>query len=244
MDETLRKLDVQGKLYSTKESFNYSAYLYRYRYKVVREHIAGPKLLEVGIGYGDFTKWLSRERNFSVVSIDGSLTNINRAKRKCDTGHVTFEHCLFEDFKSNRKFDDILITNTLEHVNDPIGILLHIKKFLKKSGRIHITVPNAMSLHRQLGKEMGMLEYEWSLNEHDIEVGHRRVYTPELLKEHVRYAGLRVTAKDGIILKSLSNSQMNDIVNTYGPQVMEGFFRLGRKYPDLSAELYLCCTHI
>lgn len=241
MSQAFDILDEQGQHYSKPAAFNYSQYLYSYRYKVVREHMQGPDVLEVGVGYGDFSSWLSRE-DFRVVSIDGSRTNLERAREKSVPGRVEFVHCLFEEFGTDERFDDILITNSLEHVDDPVGILEHMKGFLKPSGRIHITVPNAYSVHRQLGVEMGMLEYEWSLNEHDHQVGHQRVYTRELLFEHVKRAGLVVTDCDGIIFKLLSNAQMELLNREYGEQMLEGFYALGRRHPDLSAELYLCCT--
>lgn len=241
MGEAYDILDEQGQHYSKPTAFNYSHYLYSYRYKVVREHMQGPNVLEVGVGYGDFSSWLSEEP-FQITSIDGSQTNLERARSKSNSKRIEFKHCLFEEFETDIRFDDILITNSLEHVDDPIGILEHIKKFLKPEGRIHITVPNADSVHRQLGVEMGMLKYEWSLNEHDHQVGHQRVYTKELLFEHVKRSGLSVSDYDGIIFKLLSNAQMEFLNQEFGRDMLEGLYALGRRHPDLSAELYVCCT--
>ena len=61
MNEAYDILDEQGQHYSKPTAFNYSQYLYSYRYKVVREHMRGPDVLEVGVGYGDFSSWLSEE---------------------------------------------------------------------------------------------------------------------------------------------------------------------------------------
>jgi 2-polyprenyl-3-methyl-5-hydroxy-6-metoxy-1,4-benzoquinol methylase len=240
MSEAFDILDEQGQRYSNPTAFNYSQYLYKYRYKMVREHLRGPQVLEVGVGYGDFSSWLSEEL-FHTLSIDGSQTNLERARSKSKSGRIEFEHCLFEDFTTERSFDDILITNSLEHVADPISILAHMKRFLADKGRVHITVPNAGSVHRQLGVEMGMLEYEWSLNEHDHQVGHQRVYTKELLFEHVRRAGLKVLVYDGIIFKLLSNVQMDALITQQRGELIEGLYALGRRHPDMAAELYLCC---
>jgi hypothetical protein len=101
---------------------------------------------------------------------------------------------------------------------------------------------NAMSAHRQLGVEMGMLECEWNLNEHDHAVGHRRVYTRELLDEHIRRARLTISHADGVMFKLLSNRQTDGLLKAYGEGLMEGLYRLGRRMPDLAAERHLCCT--
>ena len=67
MLDNVKNLERQSLLYSEDNSFNYSAYLYRYRYEVVRENINGPDILKVGIGYGDISKWLSEEKTFNIL---------------------------------------------------------------------------------------------------------------------------------------------------------------------------------
>lgn len=238
----LEDLNQQGVCYSSKAFANDHAYIYGYRYRVVRQRMVGPKVLEVGVGHAAETNWLSEDGNFEIVSIDGSQLVLDRAAQKIfHPERVIFIHTYFEEFDSDIVFDDILITNSLEHVDDPVEILRHIKKFLKPTGRIHITVPNAMSIHRMLGKEMGMLKNEECLTPSDIKVGHQRVYTMDLLKEHVFDAGLRVVVQDGIILKPLSDLQMIVLINTYGKEILEGLFAVGRRLPELAAEIYLCC---
>jgi 2-polyprenyl-3-methyl-5-hydroxy-6-metoxy-1,4-benzoquinol methylase len=242
---SLENLDQQGEDYKKEKSVNYSAYIYSYRFKVVKQRMRGPKVLEVGVGHADITNWLSGDDNFELVSIDGSKTVLEHAFQKISRPErVNFIHTYFEDFNSDVLFDDILITNSLEHVDNPVELLKHIKKFLAPGGRIHITVPNAMSIHRMLGKEMGMLESETSLNVTDIQVGHQRVYTVNHLKEDVLNAGLEVVDQDGIILKTLSNIQMNELIDTCGQKVIDGLFAVGRRLPDLACEIYFCCKVI
>ncbi len=235
----LKELDQQGTCYSSKAFTNERVYIYWYRYQVVRQRMKGPKVLEVGIGNADETNWLSEDGSFEIVSIDGSQSVLDHAAQKVRyPERVTFIHTYFEEFDSDIMFDDILITHSLEHVDDPVRILLNFKKFLKPEGRLHITVPNAKSIHRMLGKEMGLLEHEESLNSCDIEVGHQRVYTIELLRDHVSCAGLYVIDYDGIILKPLSDSQMNILLNN---EIIDGLFAVGHRLPELAAEIYLCC---
>lgn len=237
-----KELDEQGQDYGKERSVNYSAYIYPYRYRLVRQNMHGPKVLEVGVGHADVTNWLSEDGDFEIVSIDGSQLVLDKALEKIShPERVTFVHTYFEEFDSDIMFDDILMTNSLEHVEDPVKVMSYMRKFLKPGGSLHITVPNAMSIHRMLGKEMGMLKHETSLNSHDVKVGHQRVYTPELLKEHAISAGFRVIHQDGIILKTLSNLQINVLMDTYGKELIDGLFAVGRRLPELSAEIYFCC---
>ncbi len=231
-------LEDQGTCYSKEEFTNTRTYLYKYRYKTVRKMMVGPKVLEVGVGNADLTNWMSGDGSFDIVSIDGSKTVLDSAARKIShPERVKFIHTLFEEFDSDIMFDDILVTNSLEHVDYPVGLLQHMVQFLKTSGRLHITVPNAMSIHRMLGKEMGMLERETSLNSYDIEVGHQRVYTIGRLKFDVYLADLIITSQDGIMLKPLSDSYMS----SYNKELMEGLASVGHRLPGLAAEIYFCC---
>ena len=240
-----KDLNQQGTCYGSDSFTNDRTYIYSYRYKIVRQRMTGPKVLEVGIGNADITNWLSKESGFEIVSIDGSQPVLDFASIKIlFPERVTLIYTYFEEFDTDIMFDDILVTNSLEHVDDPVKLLCHMKKFLKPTGKLHITVPNAMSIHRILGKEMNMLESEDSLNSYDIEVGHQRVYNLELLKNHVYQAGFKVVDSDGIILKPLSDSQMNTIINIYGKEIMEGLFAVGRRLPELAAEIYFCCKKI
>ena len=157
---------------------------------------------------------------------------------------VNFIKTYFEDFETDVLFDDILLNNCLEHVDNPVGILLHVKKFLKTKGRIHITVPNAMSLHRILGKEMGLIQNENELNDNDITVGHQRVYDIDKLKKHVVNSGLFVFVSDGVILKPFADLQMKKIIDLYGSDVLDGLFKLGHKFSDNAAEIYFCCMSV
>jgi len=239
---SLEDLNRQGVCYSTESFTNNRTYIYAYRYRIVRQRMHGPKVLEVGVGNADMTDWLSKDGSFEIVSIDGSQPVLDYAIKKVSCpSRVTFVYTYFEEFNSDDMFDDILVTNSLEHVDDPIKLLKHLKKFLRPTGNLHITVPNAMSIHRILGKEMGMLEHEDSLNSDDIEVGHQRVYTIQLLKKHISVAGLKIVDHDGVILKPLSDTQMNVLINSYGAEFAEGLFAVGRRLPELAAEIYFCC---
>ena len=97
-----------------------------------------------------------------------------------------------------------------------------------------INVPNAHSLHRQLGVKMGLLEKVTDLNAQDKKLGHKRVYTPALLSEHIQQSGLVADRIGGIMLKPLSNRQMND----WDEPMLKALFELGDDFPELSSELY------
>jgi 2-polyprenyl-3-methyl-5-hydroxy-6-metoxy-1,4-benzoquinol methylase len=145
---------------------------------------------------------------------------------------------MIENFTIEKRFDNIILSHILEHLNDPIMVLKRIKKLLHPQGRLFIVVPNALSLHRQVGVAMGLLNKVTTLNDADRSVDHKRVYTPTLLKRHCKSAGLLIEKFGGIFLKLLSNDQ---IQTQWSPELIQGCFELGKRYPNLCSEIFVVC---
>ncbi|GAA4465524.1 hypothetical protein GCM10023093_17880 [Nemorincola caseinilytica] len=178
-----------------------------YTYKWVFEQMAGCRtVLEMGYGEGNFTHELV-ERGYTPTVIDGSGQLLAKA-REIHGDKIETVHALFEEYVPAQKFDCLLATHVLEHVDDPVGLLLHMKNWITDNGKIIIIVPNKESLHRQLAVIMGLQPALDTLGARDVLVGHQRVYSLGTLEEDVLKAGLAVKAKAGFFLKTLPNSMM------------------------------------
>jgi len=206
-----------------------------YSYVTIKPFFHGDKCLEMGPADGEMTKFLKDDFKKLVV-VDAAEKYVKSAEKlsKNIEGHVA----LFEEFDPTQKFDIIIMSHVLEHVTDPVAILKRARTWLAPGGRIIAVVPNAGSLHRRLGVRLGMLEKTTQLNEQDIEIGHRRVYTREVLDGDIKTAGLATIAKGGVLLKLLSNAQMLTFEND---KLIDGMFELGRDFPQLCSELYSVC---
>jgi len=168
----------------------------------------GCSILELGYGEGNFTEELVR-RNFIPTVLDGSDVLLSIAKEKFGSNIKTI-HALFEDFVTTEKFDIIIATHVLEHVDDPIALLRHLKTCLKEDGKIIIIVPNRNSLHRRLSVLMEIQPTLDTLSSRDILVGHQRVYDFDTLESHVKIADFDILGKAGFFLKVLPNSMMTE----------------------------------
>jgi 2-polyprenyl-3-methyl-5-hydroxy-6-metoxy-1,4-benzoquinol methylase len=206
--------------------------------EIFRTYFKGNSALELGVGDGEMSQYLAK--NFSDCTIvDGSKTHLEQAKNKLanlDIENVTTAHCLFEEYQPNRKFDAIIMSHILEHLEDPVALLNSAKKWLADNGRIFMCVPNANSLHRHVGVKLKILESPDSLNEQDRTLGHRRVYFPNLFKEHVRSTGLTIIKFGGLMVKPLSNRQ---IESQWSKELINAFFDLSVDFPELCAEIYI-----
>jgi 2-polyprenyl-3-methyl-5-hydroxy-6-metoxy-1,4-benzoquinol methylase len=178
-----------------------------FTYEWVFEQISECKnILELGYGEGNFTSELI-QRNFKPTVIDGSDILLKEAK-KIHGDNIHVECTLFEDYDPINKFDCILATHVLEHVDDPVLLLKKMKGWLNFNGRIIVIVPNKESIHRQLAVIMGLQNELDSLSERDLLVGHQRVYSIDTLSNDFIEAGLKIQEKSGFFLKVLPNSMM------------------------------------
>lgn len=215
-----------------------SAKMVEYSFDVFSRYIRGGKVLEMGPAEGVMTPLL--------LGICESLTLLEGAEHFCVDlrkryPETTVVHSLFEDYLPREHFDFIILGHILEHVEDPITIVSIAAKWLKPGGKMIAAVPNSRSIHRQAAVLMGLLAEEHSLNEMDIHHGHRRVFDPTSFKDVFKKSGLKIEHFGGYWLKPVANSQ---IEQTWTPEMLKAFMKLGEKYPDIAAEIYVIASTV
>ena len=174
----------------------------------------------------------------TLTLVEGSSLFCDDLRRRFP--QATIINALFEEFRSDELFDNIVLGHVLEHVEDAVDILSRAKRWLKPTtGRLFAAVPNARSLHRQAAVIMGILPEEDTLNEMDYHHGHRRVFNPESFRNAVRRAGLRIEIFGGYWMKPVSNAQIDA---SWTPEMVEGFMVLGERYPDIAGEIYVVAS--
>ena len=190
-------------------------------------------VLELGPAEGVMTHLISN-RAQQLTLVEGS--QLFCAALSNDFPDACVIHSPFESFEPATRFDTIVMGHVLEHVDDPVALLKRVKSWLSPNGIVFCSVPNAMSVHRQAAVIMGMLETESALNDLDRHHGHKRVYYPELLRQHFIQAGFRIDSYGGYWLKALSNKQLEAVCDE---SMVKGFMLLGERYPDIAAEIYV-----
>jgi len=173
----------------------------------------GGTALELGCGKGLWTSVLC-ERYDRVDVVDGSeylLENV-RGENESRRAEIAVHHALVEDFirETRGRWVHIYLSFLLEHLSDPVTVLKGIRRLLDTGGRLFVAVPNALSVHRMVAQRMGMIDRPDELSENDKRVGHRRLYTPLLLRSHLLDAGYDIIELSTITLKPLSLGQMRE----------------------------------
>lgn len=216
--------------FSSERGFN--ARLIDFRFEAIEPWIAGAgRCLELGCADGRMTGPLAAAVE-KLTAVDGSDAYVAAVRERLP--HVEAVTSLFECYEPAEAYDAIVMAHILEHVADPAELLARAAGWLAPEGRIVVSVPNAGSLHREVGVAMGMLRATTELNEADRSIGHRRVYTRETLLADVATAGLRPEHVGGVYLKPLSNAQ---IEADWSEDLIRAFHEVGKRHPELCAEL-------
>lgn len=188
-------------------------------------------LLELGLGHG-ITVNAFQEKFSRHVVIDASSAVIANYRQLNPASKIEICESYFEFFDTQERFDVIVFGYILEHVDDPVQILAHFKKFLAPGGRIFVTVPNAEVLNRRLGHLAGLLSDMQQLSEYDLLLGHKRYYTVDTLSADIQSAGYKIVAIEGIYLKILTTSQIISL--DLNDEIINALCLAAIDYPELA----------
>jgi 2-polyprenyl-3-methyl-5-hydroxy-6-metoxy-1,4-benzoquinol methylase len=217
-----------------REQLDFDKRLIRFRYLTLKPHLHGPDGLELGPAEGEMTQFLIHDFAHLTV-VDGSAELLARIP---NAPHLTKVHALFEEFEPRHRYGTVVLEHILEHVEDPVGLLRRASAWTAADGRILLGVPNGHSIHRLVAVKMGLLDAPTELNQRDHALGHRRVYIPQTFTRDIESAGLRILETGGVFFKPLSNQQIQD---HWTEEMINGFYKLGKDFPEYAAELYAVC---
>jgi 2-polyprenyl-3-methyl-5-hydroxy-6-metoxy-1,4-benzoquinol methylase len=200
------------------------------------------KFLELGSYRGDFTERLLEQFN-DITCVEASSDAVSFFKKKFGN-KIEVINDTFENVNLNERFDNILLSHVLEHIDDPIFVLKKIKnEWLAKNGRVFIVCPNANAPSRQIAVKMGLITSNNSVTDAEREHGHKRTYSFETLEDHAKKSGLNIIFKSGIFFKALANFQWDQLLGTQiiSDEYLEGCYQFGQIYPDLCSSIFLIC---
>ena len=217
-----------------KEQLDFDKRLVSFRYKTIKPKLVGSIGLELGPAEGEMTQFLINDFN-QLTIVEGSADLLAKIPERENLIKV---HSLFEEFEPTNLFDSIILEHILEHVDDPVSLLRRVKSWLAPGGRLFLGVPNGNSIHRLAAVKMGLLDNPCQLNSRDHALGHRRVYTPKSFRTDIEASGLKVLELGGVYFKPLSNRQIQDL---WSEEMIQGFYELGKDFPEHAAEIYVVC---
>lgn len=213
----------------------FEKHLQKVKISAIPEHIH--KVLEIGCGDGS----VFENTLFTCDGYDINEYALFLANRV--SNYKVLSNNL-EDFKIEN-YDCICLLGILEHLF--MKDMKYILNYIKDARAIYITVPNATSFHRKVGKHAGMIRSYLELSNQDIEIGHVKYYdnhrlVTELL-EFIRSNGFTMADNGTLGFKfdtSVAMIPYLDRIDALEKTAKEAGLTGSGKY--LGAELYLYLT--
>jgi len=114
-------------------------------------------LLDVGAGLSVFP-WRMKKAGWSVCALDPDERTAQHAREVVGVDAIAADFMTLSSSET-RKFDVISFNKVLEHVEDPIAMLLKAKDFLAGSGFIYVELPDVRAARDGKGREEFFIEH-------------------------------------------------------------------------------------
>jgi 2-polyprenyl-3-methyl-5-hydroxy-6-metoxy-1,4-benzoquinol methylase len=197
----------------------------------------GDRLLEFGSATGRMSERFARA-GAVVTGVERSQTYIARAVARTIPDAV-FLCGDIVGFQSSIRFDHVTATNVIHELDDPVGFLRECRSLLAPHGRVHVSLQNPNSIHRQIGFALGQIESLTQITAEGAALHSLELHDRDGLERLGRAAGLRVVQHRGIVLKPLPNSLMASLPEN----ILAGFAAVADRVPDLCSMNYLVFGH-
>jgi SAM-dependent methyltransferase len=230
-----------GQFGDRRYNYDFDAILRHYMMRAFDPFMPAGRALELGCYLGESTELLAaRYEDLTVVEAAPSLVEAARARLG---SRIRFILSTFEELETDEVFDAIFLINTLEHLDDPVGVMARIRRWLAPGGRLFVLVPNAQAPSRQIAVRMGLITHNAAVTEAERANGHRNTFSFDTLEHVARSAGLHMVHRGGLIFKALANYQFDAALRAgiISEAYVEGCYALGMRYPELCASIFLVC---
>ena len=138
------------------------------------------EILDVGCATGQFLKAM-KEKGWAVQGVEVNENAVMYARERLglDVSAGELEEAGFPD----KHFDVVTMWHVLEHLHDPVGTLMEVRRVLKDEGLLIVSVPNIKSIEACIFGEF------WA----GLDIPrHLYVFSPETLGGILRRAGFKV----------------------------------------------------
>jgi 2-polyprenyl-3-methyl-5-hydroxy-6-metoxy-1,4-benzoquinol methylase len=236
----IAKLDKQLHNFKyRKYYYNFDFIMHNYMLKKFKLFFNNNDCLELGAGNGNFTIKLAKFFN-KITIVEGSLKSINKIKR-LNIKNIDIINQDIEKINIKKKFNNIFIVHTLEHLKKRIYTLKKIKNLLTNKGILYVATPNANAISRQIAVKMGLIKKNNSITPGERSHGHQITYDLKKLEKDIIAAGFSIKESGGIFFKSLANFQIDLAVKKkiINQNYLDACYELGNLYNDFCSSIFV-----
>lgn len=143
-------------------------------------------VLDVGAAHGYMAAAL-KERGFHIIGIEADAGLAREAANYCDDVFVADLDGPLPQF--NCEFDVILYGDVLEHLRNPLDVLVSLNRSIRPGGIAIISLPNIANIYVRLQLLMGRFDYQ---DRGILDRTHLRFFTRKTFLSFLNQAGLEV----------------------------------------------------
>lgn len=145
------------------------------------------RVLDVGAAHGYLAAVL-QDRGFRVTALEGSADLAREAAKYCEKTIVADLDGFVPDF--DEPFDTIIFGDVLEHLQDPLRVLVSFSRALKPGGQVIISIPNIANVYVRLSLLLGKFDYQ---DRGILDRTHLRFFTRKTFRQFIHDAGMEIT---------------------------------------------------
>lgn len=159
-------------------------------------------ILDVGCGRGFYTNKLSTLPFVKkIIGLELNDQYLALARKNCSSKKLEYFNQDFYLWKTQRKFDLIIMSEVLEHFPDDQKALEKAVNLLNKNGKIIITVPNSNFPFFWDPLNFVLMKFGLHVPSHiwwlaGIWADHERLYTKQQLRQLISSQGLKIIKED------------------------------------------------
>ncbi len=152
----------------------------------------GGTVLDVGCATG-YLSFELKEKGCKVTGLEIDPEMAEEARLNCDKVIVGNAEAIELPYKEY--FDVILYADVLEHLRNPLEVLIRFRSYLKQNGYIVVSIPNVANWFVRLSLLFGKFNYS-SKRYTIIDLGHLRFFTLKTIGEMLDEAGFKIAHLD------------------------------------------------
>jgi len=118
------------------------------------------KLLDIGCGYGFFVDFCVKKQ-IDAKGIDIEEEQVLWGKKNLN---LDLETKSIENYMPDKSYDAIVMADVLEHLWNPVDVLLNLSNVLSKEGILVIQVPNLLGFKLPPGNSWGPPHHLWQFS--------------------------------------------------------------------------------
>ena len=230
------------------EIYSFDEVILQYRQKNILDflELLQPKnILEIGCGFQPLFLQYENFENFTIVEPGKNAFKnaqvLSEQKNKIICINNFFEDIAFELI--NKEYDCIIISGVLHETSTPRDFLKKLGELMTPNTNVYVDVPNALSLHRIIAKEMGIIKNYFEKSDRNKSLKQNKVFDKELLVNSIKENIKNVIIKEcySFFIKPFTHDQMMNCLNhqIINQNIIEGLFKSSEVLKEYGCEL--CC---